>query len=311
MIAKKNTVCVICTLLLAAFLFSVAIPVAFGTGYSFRLTDSPLLTDEMYQAIVEYDMLPYRWSDCLIGFGRDYPTWWTAGTTWEQMRERAIATPRNRLVAFKTAKGIQAQVFSNYTFNYLPKYNDRVPLEPFEVKNQDLLMARRLFAMKEGYHYNGVTYGVRNIYWFWGSKPQRGGYAAIETDGGVFFEWYNRPWEAERTIEGIEVEQIVLVLTQEEFEHWYPIYVQPEIEYRQWVAAQEETIYGGGYILNDFDKFLAENGVELHRAQPQGVGRITLTLFSFAFVIGYPIRYKVNKRRNRRKQGQVPEPEEP
>ena len=274
---KKATVRIILVITIVIMLeVSVAFPVSAAAKYSYSYLDSPFLTEEM-KNYIEFGTEIKPSDKALIYFRPSLASHWYEGHTWEQISQLADEMEKSkRRLAIDTVTGVDFYSFRNYTEPYDVPYGFKS-----EVRHADKkYIAERLLSLDNGYRYDGQTYTVESIYWFNGEgyieRWIGGGYAAIVTDGGVFFEHYNLIYWKEDVSE-----YKVLTFTQEEFEEWYPKFLEPEMERRK----ENAGLNGGGSDLGSFADFLTANGFTPRYGEAQGVARRVLTYGGMGLVV--------------------------
>ena len=296
----KNKKIVLIVLTILILLPIMAFPVSAANTYSYSYLDSPFLTEEMKNYFeLGTEIKPN--DKALIYFRPSLASQWYEGRTWEQISQLANEMEKSkRWLVIDTITDVDFYCFRNYNEPYDVPYGFES-----EVRHTDKkYVAERLLSLDNGYRYDGQTYTVENIYWFdgdgYGEKWIGGGYAAIVTDGGVFFEHYNLIyWEEDVS------KYKVLTFTQEEFEKWYPEFIRARVE------GSSEGIGGGGGN-GEFDAFLLANGFTPRYGEAQGVTRRVLTYGGMSLaVVGIVggITY-VTVRRKRKKKAALPEAEE-
>jgi hypothetical protein len=270
------------TFIASLLLLSMLLPVSAANTFSYSYKDSPLMTPEMEELIAEHNAATVD-DNVLVIIYSSFASMWVDGHSWKEIVAAVHETePRTRYLAVEDVGSVK---FYRFTCAGALASNKRDAI------------AKRLFAMKDGYRYDGKTYDIEMIYWLDAlSENTGGGYAAIVTTEGTFFEHYNQIYLEKENPE-------VLVFTEEEFAQWYPEFVRPMVE-------RNRYNYERGYLgestdsEGDFADFLAANGFTPRYGEAQGVTRRVLTyggigLASVAFVGG--ITYATVRHRRKRK----------
>ena len=251
-IVRRMSLLLTFTLLLAF----MSLPILAASNFSYRFDCNPLMTEEAKQVLKEKKFIVSNATEVVVAFGYTYGKLWLQNPSLEEIVEEA----QNGYIY------VIANKASGLAFYNIEQVKESKYAYDFEKPVSNVgFIAERLFAMKEGYRYNGEVYDVESFYWFDGNAEGHDSYVAIVTEGGTFYETYDCYVK----------EPDVCVYTKEEFESWYPQYIRDYLENR--VPGQ----LGGG---SDFESYVTANGFTPRYGEAQGVARRVLTFGGIGLV---------------------------